>query len=91
MELTEIREYIERNNEPHLTQDEIDHVAVCCYHISKWYHEDYPLGGFLTAVVRNDLMEAVFQADDINLEALKIYAYFLTWCLPADWRQKANG
>jgi len=85
-----IREYAERNNEPNLTPDELDHVAMCMEHIQRWYYEDYPLGGFLTAVVRNNLTEACFQADDVNIRALKLYSYFLTWDLPADWRQKAN-
>ena len=91
MNYTEIREYAERNNEPGLTPDELDHVAMCMEHIYRWYHEDLPLGDFLTAVVRNNLMEAVFTADDVNIRALKMYAWFLTWHLPADWRQKANG
>ena len=85
----EIREYAERNNESWLTPNELDHVATCMEHIQRWYYEGYPLGGFLTAVVRNDLLEACFRADDINIRALKLYAYFLTWNLPADWRQKA--
>jgi len=89
MTLTEIRQYVEDNNEPGLNANEVDHVAMCCEHISRWYYEDYPLGSFLTAVVRNDLINAVFRADGINLKALKIYAYFLTWNLPDDWRQKA--
>ena len=89
MDYTEIRQYVEDNNETGLSANELDHVAMCMEHISKWYYEDYPLGGFLTAIVRNDLINAVFQADDINLKALKIYAYFLTWNLPADWREKA--
>lgn len=89
MEYTEIREYVERNDEAGLAPDELDHVAMCCEHISKWYYEGYPLGGFLTAIVRNDLLGAVFQADYVNLKALKLYAYFLTWNLPSDWRQKA--
>jgi len=90
MNYTEIREYVERNNEPGLSPDELDHVAMCLDHITRWYHEGYPLGDFLTAVVRNDLMEAVFRADDVNLKALKMYAWFITWNLPADWRQKAR-
>ena len=91
MKYTEIRKYAEDNNEVGLTPNELDHVAMCMEHISKWYYEDYPLGGFLTAVVNNDLVEAVFQADEINARALKLYAYFLTWNLPADWRMKAQG
>ena len=90
MNRVEIRQYVEDNNETHLTSDELDHVAMCMEHISKWYYEDYPLGGFLTAIVKNDLMGAVFQADGINIRALKLYAYFLTWNLPTDWRKKAS-
>ena len=90
MDYTEIREYVERNNKLGLSPDELDHVALCCDRITKWYYEDYPLGDFLTAIVRNDLMEACFKADDVNIRALKLYAWFLTWNLPADWRQKAN-
>ena len=91
MKLIEIRNYVENNNEMGLTPDELNHVAMCMEHIVKWYYEDYPLGNFLLAVVRNDLMGAVFQADDINSKALKLYAWFLTWNLPADWREKAKG
>ena len=90
MEYNEIREYVEKNNEPNLAPDELDHVAMCMEHISKWYHEGYPLGGFLTAIVKNDLIGAVLRADAINLKALKLYTWFLTWNLPADWREKAK-
>ena len=52
-------------------------------------YDDYPMGGFLTSSVRNDFVQEVLQADDVNFKALKIYAWFLTWNLPADWRKKA--
>ncbi len=91
MNYTEIRKYAEDNNEPNLTSEELDHVAMCMEHIQKWYYENYPLGSFLSAVVNNNLTEAVFQADYINLKALKLYAWFLTWNLSADWRAKANA
>ncbi len=90
MDFAAIRKYAEDNNEPQLTSEELDHVAMCMEHIQKWYYEDYPLGHFLTAVVNNNLVEAVFHADDTNIKALKLYAWFLTWNLPADWRTKAN-
>ena len=90
MTYEEIRQYAEDNNEPGLTSEELDHVAMCMEHIQKWYYEGYPLGHFLTAVVNNNLMEAVFRADAVNIRALKLYAWFLTWNLPADWRQKNN-
>jgi len=85
-----IREYLDRNNEPCLTPDELDHVAMCMSHIRRWYYEGYPLGGFLRAIVNNDLLEACFRADDVNIRALKLYAYFLTWGMPGDWRQKVK-
>ncbi len=90
MTLAEIRKYIEDNNEPNLKPDELDHVAMCMEHIQKWYYEDYPLGSFLTAIVSNDLIGAVFKADYINLKALKLYAWFLIWNLPSDWRKKTK-
>ena len=89
MTLIEIRKYAEENNDANLTPEELDHVSMCMDHIRKWYYEGYPLGGFLTAVVRNDLLGACFRADEVNIKALKLYAYFLTWNLPADWRTKA--
>lgn len=91
MNLIEIRQYVEDNNETHLRPDELDHVAMGMERIQKWYYEDYPLGHFLTAIVKNDLISAVFRADAINIRALKLYAYFLTWNLPSDWKEKAQG
>jgi len=90
MTLEEIKKYCENNNETNLSPEELDHVAMCMDHIQKWYYEDYPLGHFLSAVVNNDLVNAVFQADSINSKVLKLYAYFLTWNLPSDWRVKAK-
>ena len=92
MTLAEIRRYVEDNkDDSDLTPNELDHVAMCMEHILKWYYEDYPLGSFLTAIVNNDLINAVFQADDVNIKALKLYAWFLTWNLQSDWRKKAQG
>ena len=71
--------------------DEIDHIAMCMEHIYKWYSEDYPIGDFLTAVVRNDFCEACFHADDVNRRALYLYAIFLANKLPYDYRDKALG
>ena len=88
MSYEEIRKYVDDNNEPHLKSEELDHVTMCMEHIVKWYYEDCPLGSFLTAIVGNDFIGVVFQADDVNLRALKLYAWFLTWNLPADWRKK---
>ena len=40
-------------------------------------------GSFLTAVLSNDLRDAVLQADDINKTLLPQYIEFLVWYLPA--------
>ncbi len=71
--------------------DEIDHISMCMEHIYKWYHEGYPIGNFLTAVVRNDFSEACFRADDTNRKALYLYALFCANKIGYDYRQKALG
>ncbi len=35
MDYAEIRKYVEDNNEPNLTHEELDHVAMCMEHIQK--------------------------------------------------------
>lgn len=96
MNQSDIRQWVEANAKGlmpmiPLTLDELDHLAMCMHHISKWYYKDYPIGVFLTAVVRNDFTEACFQADDINRKALYLYALFLANKLPMDYRKKAQG
>lgn len=95
MERADFRQWVETNAnglmpETALCPDEIDHIAMCMEHIYLWYHRDYPIGDFLTAVVRNDFSEACFQADGINRRGLYLYALFLTNKIPLDYRKKAN-
>lgn len=95
MNQSDIRQWVEANAKglmPQipLTLDELDHLAMCMHHIYKWYHEDYPIGVFLTAVVRDNFTEACFQADDTNRKALYLYALFLANKLPMDYRKKAT-
>ena len=94
MDNEQIKDWTKANSEGLMlpmtfTDDEIDHISMCLEHIVKWYEEDYPLGSFLTAVVRNDFCEACLRADDINIRALYLYALFLHNRLPSDWRKKA--
>ena len=72
-----------------LSFDELDHISMCMEHIYRWYYEGYPIGSFLTAVVRNDFGEACFKADDTNRKALYLYALFLANKIPFDYRKKA--
>lgn len=45
--------------------------------------EHSPVGGFLTAVLSNDLMEAVSRADHHNAPRIADICRFIHWCLPA--------
>lgn len=95
MNESDIREWVEENAEglmpeTQFTLDELDHIAMCIYHIYRWYEENYPIGGFLTSVVRNDFMEACLKADDVNRKALYLYALFLANKIPFDYRKKAR-
>lgn len=90
----EIRQWVEANAkglmpEGSFTLDDLDHIAMCMHHIYKWYFEDYPIGHFLTAVVRNDFSEACFQADGTNRKALYLYALFLANKIPLGYKKKA--
>ena len=95
MNEADIRKWVESSatlmpNIP-LDSDEMDHIAMCLHHIYRWYHEDYPIGDFLTAVVREQFSEACIRADDINRKALYLYALFLANKLPLGYRRKAFG
>jgi len=95
MNETDIRQWVESNAKSMpkipLDSNEMDHIAMCLHHIYRWYHEDYPIGDFLTAVVKNQFSEACFQADDINRKAFYLYALFLANKLPIDYIKKAFG
>jgi len=46
-------------------------------HLETYINERQPLGGFLQAVVSNDLKEAVGRADDININLIPKYVRWL--------------
>lgn len=43
-----------------------------------------PVGGFLQAIIGNNLTEAVARADDTNLWIIPIYVSWFRWEMPAD-------
>lgn len=95
MDRRDIKEWIIANSRGLMLQislslNEIDHITICMEDISRWYYENYPIGDFLTAVVKNDFSEACFQADDTNRKVLYLYALFLANKIPYDYRLKAN-
>ena len=72
----------------HLTMDEIEHVVDCLYDIVLWYWEKQPVGDFLTAVLKNDFMQACGCADSVNGKVLPLYAKFLYNNIPMDFRKR---
>jgi len=43
----------------------------------RYFEKHYQPGHFLTAVLENDLMEAIARADETNVQCLKAYAMWL--------------
>lgn len=79
----------QRGHERLYTSIESDHVAKCMHHIYLWHMRvdgREGLGHFLTAVIRNDFMEACFRADDTNSKVLPLYASFLYNIAPMDYK-----
>ena len=96
MEESEIRQWVEDNakglmSDIPLEPEELDHVAMCMHHIWRWYSEGYPIGDFLTAVVKDQFSEACIRADDVNRKALYLYAMFCLNKIGYDYRDKALG
>jgi len=51
----------------------------------KNYERDHtPVGGFLRAVLCNDLMETMHRGDERSLEALRAIVEYVYWELPSD-------
>ena len=79
--------YVE-GNKLDLFDEEVTHIATCLDHLLDWYETGRPLGSFLTNVLKNDFKEASFTADSTNIKAFRVYAFFLHWELPGDYRLK---
>ena len=91
-DINEIRRWVRDNTKyiPWLGEEEIDHITKCLSHLAKWYQEDYPIGDFLRAVLKNNLSDACGLADDTNKRVLHIYPMFLYNNLPNDYKEKAK-
>ena len=89
-ELTEedILTYLAQNIATKTPTTELSHVAQLCLHLYLWSTGQLPyLGDFLTAVVNNDLTEAVHRADGINRGLLWVYTAFLYNVAQRGWRE----
>jgi len=59
--------------------------------ITRYILQGIPPGDFLTAVICNDLMNALGRADDINREALFSFVNWFYNVAPTDcWKSKKN-
>ena len=52
--------------------------------VRRYIEHGSPVGDFLTALIQNNLMLAVFKADDKNLPALRDWMLFLHWEAPGE-------
>jgi sulfatase maturation enzyme AslB (radical SAM superfamily) len=53
------------------------------YSLDAYANKEHPTGGFLQAVLENNLMEAVARADDFNVRALKEICMYIYNELPS--------
>lgn len=81
---------VEQTEIKDLGDEELNHVAMCLHHLYLWHKEDLPVGHFLSAVLKNDFMEACGRADNTNKKVLPIYAMFLYNYAPIDYKTKAK-
>jgi len=74
-----------------ISVEDFDHIVHCLHDICLWYDEGRPLGDFLTAVLKNNFMEARGRADDVNGKVLHLYAKFIYNNLPMDYKQRIRS
>jgi hypothetical protein len=67
-----------------------DHITMCLTHLVEWSDDGRPLGHFLSAVARNDLLSAGLYADDTNRKVLFLYSMFCYWFLPIGYVERAR-
>ena len=84
-----IAEWVKDNAEglmpdTHFSNDDLQHITICCEHLFEWAMHGGDLGHFLTAVKDNDFIEACIRADGVNQRALYLYAMFMLNRMPAD-------
>jgi len=88
--IEEIAEWVKRSKPTLTNPEDLHHVTRCLDGIQRWYYDGIRPGGFVSAVIQNNFMEACLRADSVNREVLYLYAMFLYWELPGDWRSKAK-
>lgn len=87
-------DYAKNDNGVPLAETFVNEYAAIPEHIRRSLVEYVTLrrkvGGWLAAVLQNDLKTGVMRADTINLPLLRVYILWLTWNAPPDcWGSKA--
>ena len=59
-----------------LTPEEKRHALSIMKSLYMVWLEQYNAGNFINAVLKNDFMEVINRADDINMRCLKLYVWF---------------
>ena len=74
-------------------EEGLEHVAKLIHRTYQWSQEINPhrMGRFLTAVVENNLKEAVGRADYVNVRALPIYVKYFYNYAPGQWRTQLTN
>ncbi len=85
----DIQRWVRRQEEAkRLTGDEFDHVVFCLHKIYKHAAENAVIEKFLSAVLKNDFIEAGLFADETNRKVLSLYAKFVHNVPPMHFVQK---
>ncbi len=73
-------------------EEGLEHVTKLIHRVYRWSQEIHPhrMGSFLTAVVENNLDEAVGKADSVNVCALPIYVKYFYNYAPMRWRTQKS-
>jgi hypothetical protein len=94
LSVNDINEYLKKNIAPlgpPIDSTELAHLTFCCHSMYRWATgQQGGLGGFLTAVRKNDLMAAAGHADGINRKHLWVYPLFLYNVAPQGWDKKGE-
>jgi len=75
----EVREWLLKNG---VKKEDVEHVLKCLRAAIAELYGEFPCGDFMRAILKNDLMETIFRADDINIHYIPVYVRFLFWYIP---------
>jgi hypothetical protein len=66
-----------RGCDPRLPEEAVAHLEHCLRSLAMFYIEGWNIGDFLTAVVKNNLMDSMKRADEVNQKNVHVYCSFI--------------